>query len=419
MFFRRQWRQIKRLYDEYPPRFWVLIVVTFIDAIGGALVFPFFALYVTQRFGVGMTDVGKLFALFSVTGVLGGVIGGALADRLGRKGMIIFGVLASGLSSLLLGLAGSYAALFPIVFAVGVFSNAGGPARQAMVADLLPERQRADGYGMIRVAFNLSATIGPALGGLLAARSYLLLFVSDAVISLIAAVMVHFLLSETRPRWIQSEKPENMVQTFGGYGRIFRDGAFMAFTLACTLAALTYVQLPTTLGVYLRDFHGISLRGYGYIMSLNAILVVLFQFSTTRRVRPYPAMLMMALGAALYAIGLSMFGLFETYGFFLLAMVIVTVGEMIIEPVSQAAVSRLAPQDMRGRYMAFFGINWVTASATGPLLAGVILDHFDPRWLWYISGLIGLLGVAMFLMLHRRQTRREAVPMETTEAALS
>jgi MFS family permease len=419
MLLRRQWRRIKRLYDEFPPRFWALVVLTFIDAIGGAILFPFFSLYVTYRFGVGMSDVGKLFAVFAVTGVMGSALGGALADRLGRKGIIIFGVLASGLSSLLLGLADSFAALFPIVFAVGIFSNAGGPARQAMVADILPEHQRADGYGMIRVAFNLSATIGPALGGLMAARSYLLLFVTDAAISAVVALLVYLLLSETRPRWIQKQAQESIAQTFGGYGRIVRDGAFMAFTVACTLAALAYIQMNTTLGVYLRDYHGISVRNYGYIMSLNAIMVVLFQFSTTRRVRGYPPMLMMALGTGVYAIGFTMYGVFDSYAFFLLAMVIVTIGEMIIEPVSQAAVSRLAPQDMRARYMAFFGFGWVFASATGPMLAGSILDNLDPRWLWYISGLIGMLGVAMFLLLHRQQAQRKAIPIDTSGALLS
>jgi MFS family permease len=418
MFVRRQWRRFKRLYDEYPPRFWALVLLTFIDAIGGALLFPFFSLYVTYRFGVGMTEVGKLFAVFAVTGVLGTVLGGALADRWGRKGMIIFGVLASGLSSLLLGLADSFAMLFPIVFAVGIFSNAGGPARQAMVADILPERQRADGYGMIRVAFNLSATIGPALGGLMAARSYLLLFVSDATISVIVAILVRFLLTETRPRWSHAEASESMVQTLGGYGRIIRDGAFMAFTAGCTLAALAYIQMNTTLGVYLRDFHDISVRNYGYIMSLNAIMVVLFQFSTTRRVSGYPPMLMMALGTGIYAIGFTLYGVFDTYALFLLAMVIVTIGEMIVEPVSQAAVSRLAPQDMRGRYMAFFGFSWVFASATGPILAGGILDNFDPRWLWYASGLIGLVGVGVFLLLHRRQARRP-LAIVTSEALVA
>jgi predicted MFS family arabinose efflux permease len=80
MFLRRYWRRVRRLYDEYPPRFWALVLLTFIDAIGGALLFPFFSLYVTYRFGVGMTEVGKLFAVFAVTGVLGTVLGGALAD---------------------------------------------------------------------------------------------------------------------------------------------------------------------------------------------------------------------------------------------------------------------------------------------------------------------------------------------------
>src|SRR5690348_15391680 len=94
----------RKLYHQYPRTFWVLIAITFIDRIGGALIFPFFALYITSKFHVGMTDVGLLFAAFSFSSFAGSAIGGALTDRFGRKPVIIFGLIASSFSAVLMGL---------------------------------------------------------------------------------------------------------------------------------------------------------------------------------------------------------------------------------------------------------------------------------------------------------------------------
>jgi MFS family permease len=93
----------RRVYDEYPRTFWTIAVVTFIDRLGGALIFPFFALYITSKFGVGMTEVGILFMLFSIPSFFGGLIGGALADRFGRKGIIVFSLTATAASTLMMG----------------------------------------------------------------------------------------------------------------------------------------------------------------------------------------------------------------------------------------------------------------------------------------------------------------------------
>ncbi len=59
------------LYNEYPRNFWIVVLVTFIDRVGGALIFPFFALYLTSKFNVSMTDVGVLFATFSLSSFAG------------------------------------------------------------------------------------------------------------------------------------------------------------------------------------------------------------------------------------------------------------------------------------------------------------------------------------------------------------
>jgi MFS family permease len=214
-------------------------------------------------------------------------------------------------------------------------------------------------------------------------------------------------MPETKPAPKAGAVQESMAGTFGGYFRVLRDLPFLMFMGTCILMTLVYLNMNTTLGVYLRDAYGIPESGYGYILSLNAAMVVLFQFGITRRIEKRPPMLMMALGAALYAIGFAMYGFVSTYILFLLAMVIITVGEMIVAPVGQALVAKFAPEEMRGRYMAVFGYSWGISFMIGPYLAGIVLDNFDPRFLWYAAGIIGTLSVMGFLGLHRRVEARE------------
>jgi MFS family permease len=86
---------------------------------------------------------------------------------------------------------------------------------------------------------------------------------------------------------------------------------------------------------------------------------------------------------------------------FVLAMVIITIGEMVVAPVSQALVAAFAPEDMRGRYMAVSGFSWGIPYAAGPYLAGLFLDGPRPDWLWYAAGIVGTLSTLGFLALHR------------------
>ncbi len=409
-------RNIKSIYHEYPGSFWTLAVITFIDHIGGFLLFPFFALYLTSKFGVGMTDVGVLFATFSFSSFAGSALGGGLTDRFGRKGVIIFGLLASAFSAVAMGLVDSFEAFFGLAIFIGLLTDVAGPARQAMVADLLPEEKRADGYGIIRVAFNLSAVIGPALGGLLAARSYLMLFLTDAVISLFTVILIFFLLPETKPAAQPGAQPESMGRTFAGYGQVFRNKIFMLYLGAMLLGVMAYMNMNTTLGVYLRDIHAVPESGYGMLLSLNAVMVVILQFPITRRIEKLPPMLMMALGSLFYAIGFAMYGFVSLYSLFALAMAILTVGEMIAAPVSQALVASFAPEDMRGRYMAVSGFAWGIPYAIGPYLAGLIMDGPRPEWTWYAAGMVGMLSVMGFLYLHRLlkvQGSMEVLPSAT------
>jgi MFS family permease len=395
-------KRMRNVYVEYPRQFWILVGGMFIDTIGRTILNPFLMLYATKRFDVGMTEVGMLFGLMAIANTVGSTLGGALTDRLGRKGMMILGLVVSGLSSLAMGLAGTFELFFGVLLFVGLFASIGFPAQQAMVADLLPEEKRAGGFGVFRVVANMAWVLGPVIGGLLATRSYMPLFICDAVLSSITAGIVLLAIRETKPAPSEGKPEQTIAQTFAGYRDVLRDGTYVLFIGACILMTIVYLQLYTTLGVYLRDTHGFSEQAYGYLMSMNATAVVLLQIPIAHRVARYRPMMMMALGTLLYAVGFGMYGLFSSYALFALAMLIITVGEMVVMPISQALVAKIAPEDMRGRYMAIFGFSWMIPQATGPLLAGLIMDNADPRWVWYAATLVGVIAAASFIGLNRR-----------------
>jgi len=123
---KRQYWRLRSVYNEYPRHFWTLLFATLIDSVGGAILFPFFTLYITQKFGVGMTTVGMIFGTFAVSSMVGSTIGGALADRLGRKPLILFGLVVSAMSSLWLGLVNEIELFFVGAIFVGLFTNMGG-----------------------------------------------------------------------------------------------------------------------------------------------------------------------------------------------------------------------------------------------------------------------------------------------------
>src|SRR5215212_4230571 len=297
-----------QIYRDYPRDFWMMIMVNFVDRLGGSLLFPFFTLYITKKLNVSMTQVGGLFAIFFISSFLGSFPGGALTDRFGRKGIIIFSLISTSFSTLLMGFVNEFQIFLMVAFISGIFTDVGGPAYEAVFMDVLPEEKRASGFGIRRVAFNLAIVIGPVIGGFIAARSYLALFIIDAVVSALVALLVFLLIPETKPAAPEGKIQESTAESFAGYLRVLRDRKFIAFTLVCLLTWLVYMNMNTTLGVFLRDQHGLPESGYGWIISINATMVVLFQFAISRHIEKSRLMFMMALGAFFIGTGLLLYG---------------------------------------------------------------------------------------------------------------
>ncbi|MFZ5855941.1 MAG: MDR family MFS transporter [Chloroflexota bacterium] len=407
-------KRFRTVYQDYPRLFWIVVGVSFIDRVGGTMLFPFFALYITQKFGVGMTEAGLLLGTMSAFGFGGGMIGGALTDRFGRKQLILFGLIFSALSSLAFGLVTTIRMMWPLVIVVGLLGEIAGPAHNAMIADILPEEKRQEGFGILRVVANVAWLIGPIIGGFVANRfDYFYLFVSDAVVSCIVAALFFRLLPETKPKakveaGAPHPQPESIGKTIVGYFKVFKDFGFIAFIVANILMLTVYQQMYGTLSVFLRDEHGLDPQNYGILMTASAITVVLFQFGVSRWLRDKPPFLMMGLGTLFFLIGFSMFGYVSVYLLFALALVVITIGEMIVFPVSSGLAANFAPEDMRGRYMAVFGLSWAIPQMFGLAAAGYVLDNFsNPSLLWFICGGLSAVSAMSYYALHLRLHKQE------------
>lgn len=408
---------------EFPRPFWVLMVGTFIDHIGSFMLLPFFALYVTNHFGLSMTGLGGILFVFAISGTIGGFIGGALADKFGRRAIILIGILFSATSSLLMGFTDNLPLFIIVVMLVGLLQDIGGPAQSALVADVLPAHRQQEGFATWRVVVNISAVIGPLIGGILAASNFRLLFIGDALLSYLTAIIVFVALPETKPKPKEGQAPQTLLQTAIGYRKILADNVFMSFVILSILSVMVYSQLNTTMPVFLRDIHNMPPENYSYLIALNASMVVGLQFWITRRLKNYAPLPLLALGVFCLAIGFGMFGFGRGLLYFAAAIVIITIGEMIIAPTGQAFTARLAPEDMRGRYMAMFAFSWAFPFAIGPLAAGLITDNINFYWVWYAAGLAGLVCAIGYLWLHIRvgeklktSAEERSISAETTSA---
>jgi len=392
---------IKKMYNRFPSLFWVVAFTLFIDSIGSTLLFPFLALYITQKFGVGMTQAGILIGMSSLAGIIGSTIGGALTDRFGRRRLILFGLIFSAVSSLSFGLANNINLLYFLVLLVGLLSRVAAPAQDAMMADILPENKRQEGFGITRVVFNFSWIIGTALGGLLAEKSFFALFVTDAVLSSLVALILYFKLPETQPaHHKEAKKNESLKKTFADYRIVLRDAGYISFTMAGILSLLVYQQQYSSLPVYLRDTHGIAPNIYGTLLSITGLEVVLLQFWISRKIRKFKPFLTMTLGVLFFMVGFAMIGMIRAIPLFLIAVIIITIGEMIIFPTNRVIATGFAPEDMRGRYMAIYDLGWTLPATFGPAAAGLILDHYNPHLLWYIGGALCALSAFWYYLLH-------------------
>jgi MFS family permease len=367
-----------------PAQFWLLWAGILINRIGG-FVMPLLALYLSRR-GLSPEQVGCTVSLYGLGNVAGSQMGGVLADRVGRRRMLLLGLGTGAAAMLALGLAERPLAVGLCTLALGLFGESHRPAMQAMVADLVPAHDRARAYGLVYWALNFGFAIAVVLAGLLVKVSYWLLFVGDATATLAYGAVVLVALRETRPLAIADR-----VGLRSSLAPL-RDHAFFAFwilTLATGSAFLqTFVSLPLAM-----KSDGLSPETFGRVLAINGVLIVVVQpwaAPLLARLRPS---VVMAWGAVFIAIGLGLTAFAHAPGAYSITVVIWTLGEVALLPTSAAVTADLAPVNLRGTYQGAYNLAWALSWVVGPILGTQLLARLG-RGLWAVCFGILLLVAA-------------------------
>jgi MFS family permease len=177
-----------------------------------------------------------------------------------------------------------------------------------------------------------------------------------------------------------------------------KDINLLVFTLLCTLVFAVMGQLSSTLSVYSVSHTGFSTTQYGFLLTLNGLLVVVFQYPFTRILKRVGYSASLISGSLLYGAGYLLMAWVGGYGLAVGAMVIVTTAEIIFAPTTLAVVGEMAVRTWRGRYMAFFGLSETMGMTIGLLIGGLLLDRFPshPLYVWGIIAGIAFLAAAGF-----------------------
>ena len=393
-------KRLKSIVTTYPRQFWILFGGMLINAAGASMVWPFLTIYVRQHFDVPLTTVGLLLSLNSVVGLLATFVAGPVADRFGRKGVMLWSLFSSSLVFIIMIGADSLLLWAALMAARGAFNPLFRVGSNAMVADLISSERRSGAYALLRTSSNLGMSIGPAVGGFIAAVSYSWTFFIAGVAGFLFALLIFFLVTETLS---QSESRSEAFQPLsaGSYERLLGDRPFLAFCGLSTLAVIPASLMMVLLPVYAKEQFGVMENQYGFIMTTNALMVVLLQYAVTRLTGRHRPLAILALGALFYGLGVGSVACGRGFVAFVLSMVVVTIGEMMLIPTSTTLTANMAPSDMRGRYMGVFGLTWGLGMGIGPVFGGYLNDHVAPVAIWHGGLVIGLAAALGFLLLAR------------------
>jgi MFS family permease len=384
--------------EGYPRPFWILFWGSLINSAGSGMVWPFLTIYVRQLLQLPLTTVTLLFTFNSVAGLAAMSFVGPAVDRFGRKRAMVLGLTANCLVLFSMSLAHSWAAWAVLMVAWGALGPLYRVGADAMVADLTEPERRASAYSLLRTAGNLGFSIGPAIGGFITSASYAVAFYLASGVQATFAALVGLGTRETLPSRVQAQ----VGARSSGLGPVLRDRRFLAFCAIFTLATMPSALMMMLLAVYAKENFGVPESQYGFIMTTNAIMVVLFQYAVTRASAPYRPLRVLALGALLYGAGTGSVALGRGFWGFWISMVVLTLGELLLAPTGTAFAANLAPADMRGRYMGIYGLSWGVSVGVAPVIGGWLSDNVAPAAIWYAGLTMGLAAALGFVVLDHR-----------------
>ncbi|MCT2589841.1 MFS transporter [Streptomyces sp. N2-109] len=378
----------------------LLIVARAVNRLG-AFSISFLTVLITTNFEAGAAVAGGVSAAFGLATIPSRLVGGRLADRIGRRRTIVAGLTGCALAQL--GLAAADSVTLVIFFAVllGLVFELYEPPSQAMIADAVAPSEHVHAYSLLNAALAAAGMGAGLMAAGLGRWDLRWLFVADALTCLLCALTVYLVLPADHLRAAKAAPDQTTAVT------PWRDRALLLMLGTGTLFAVIYLQIMITLPLAM-DHEGLRPADAGLLFTTSALTICAGQpLMRWRRLATLPAPAAFATGYLLLALGLGGYALADNLAAYLAATVVWSAGDLLLVGRVYAVVAGLAPPGGKGRYLAVYGTSWGIAGIAAPLTGTQLIEHAGPAGLWSAMTLACLLLAALQPALVRRIPPRD------------
>jgi DHA1 family multidrug resistance protein-like MFS transporter len=370
-----------------------LIVVT----LGFGVVMPIVPFYM-ENLGAGGTELGLLVASYAVMRLIFGPIWGSISDRVGRKPIMMIGVLGYGVTMVFFGLATQLWMLFAARILAGVLSSATSPTTLAYISDSTSEEDRGGGMGILGAAAGIGTILGPAVGGLLAEYTLSLPFFISGGMSLLSVILIALFLPESLPACDRQSSGERVktIDLHAWWQALFSPiGVFLVEIFLVTGGMMIFYGI---FGLYALERFGYDTSQVGILFMVLGLLSALGQgLIVGPLTKRFGDRAVIQLGFPLSALGLIFIMLAPHFGSLLAALGFFSLANALLIPAITSQTSKHAqmPQGIAmGLSNSFISLGRIF----GPVLGGWV---FDLDWkLPFIFGAIFML-VGFFVSIRK------------------
>lgn len=392
-------------YLELPKSIWILFVVRIINSMGN-FVYPFLTLFLTKKIGLSASQAGNFFVAAAFLSMFGALIGGKLADRFGRKKLMLILQGIAAVFFITCGFLGNSIWVPILLSLASMFNGAAQPANSAMVTDLTNKDNRKLAFSLLYLGINVGFAIGPTIAGFLYNNYTQLIFFGNASAITISLILIGFYVKETAPTEEEIENSKSMkddesAEDASVVRALFKRPTLLLFLVGRTINQLVYstigFAIPLQMVITFGDKQGTTL--FGLLMSFTGIVVLTLTFYTikvTSKIRP---VLNIAIAGAFYAVGLGMLGFVSSFWLFLVAGLIFTIGEIIEVTNAGVYVANHSPINHRGRFNAIIPIVTGMGATFGPKIFGIIIDSRGLTSMWIFCFILAMISSTFMLWL--------------------
>jgi predicted MFS family arabinose efflux permease len=393
----------KNAYSGLSPATWWLSVVMLINR-SGTMVVPFMTLYLTETMNYTIGKAGIVMAVFGLGAVFGGMLGGKLTDKFGFYNIQLGALLCGGVMFLVLGQMKSFPAICLCAFVLSLLNDSFRPANATAIAQYSNEQNRTRCYSLNRLSINLGWAVGGALGGIIASRNYHLIFWVDGITNIGAALLLRAVLS---PRKNSQTPAKPKTDTATPARSAYSDKMYLVFIFLTMLFGCCFFQLTTTLPVYYKQRLHLTPLFIGIVMAINGLIIALFEMALVFHLESKRKNIrFISIGTLLCGLSFIVFNLLPgEKSIALLAMCIVSLGEMLTFPFMNSFWISRTEISNRGQYAGLYTVAWSIAQVAGPGAGSQVAQHLGFNTLWWGVGIVSVITSLGFKYIQHKTTR--------------